>query len=137
MTRNKDRQPDRPTYGWHVAGRARKPAPLFGQRLATLRRELGLTQVQLAEALGISEKLVDYYERRAPNPSLGFVKKVARFFDVSPVYFAADELPTKKKPGPRSKLDKRVDEIRKLPPKQQELVLLMIDSFLAQARKAS
>jgi transcriptional regulator with XRE-family HTH domain len=96
-----------------------------------------LTQQQFADALGISKKLVDYYERRAPNPSLDFVKKVARFFDVTPGFFAADELPKKTRPGPKSRLDARVDEIKKLPPKQQELVLIMLDSFLSQARRAS
>ncbi len=96
-----------------------------------------MTQQQFADALGISKKLVDYYERRAPNPSLDFVKKVARFFDVTPGFFAADELPKKTRPGPKSRLDARVDEIKKLPPKQQELVLIMLDSFLSQARRAS
>lgn len=95
-----------------------------------------MTQPEFAQALGITDKLVDYYERRAPNPSLAFVKRVARFFDVSPSFFLADEVPTKTKPGPKSRIDARVAEIKKLPPKKQELILLMLDSFLMQARKA-
>jgi hypothetical protein len=64
------------------------------------------------------------------------LKKLAAFFDVSPTYFVADELTTRKKPGPTSRFDERVAKIKQLPPKQQELVLLMIDSFLAQAKRA-
>lgn len=38
---------------------------------------------------------------------------------------------------PRSRIDERADQIKQLPSKQQQLVLIMIDSFLAQARHAS
>ncbi|MCP4501177.1 MAG: helix-turn-helix transcriptional regulator [Deltaproteobacteria bacterium] len=121
-----------------MVGRAKTPAPLFGQRLSALRRERGLTQLQLSEELETTEQLITYYERRAKNPTLSFVEKVASYFDVSPGYFTSEEQESpRRKPGPRSKFDVRVDELKKLPPKQQELVLLMIDSFLAQSRKAS
>lgn len=113
-----------------MVGRSKKPAPLFGQRLSGLRRERGLTQPDFAAALGISAKLVDYYERRAPNPSLKFVKKVAAFFDVTPGYFLADSTTTKARPGPKSRLDSRVAEIKKLPPKKQELAIKMLDLVL-------
>jgi transcriptional regulator with XRE-family HTH domain len=110
-----------------MVGRSKKPAPVFGQRLSGLRREKGMTQAELATALGITGKLVDYYERRAPNPSLRFVKKVAAFFDVTPGYFLADSTTTKVRPGPKSRLDVRVAEIKKLPPKKQELAIKMLD----------
>jgi DNA-binding transcriptional regulator YiaG len=54
-----------------MAGRpATKAAPLFGQRLSALRKARGLTQRELAEALGTTREMVDYYERRAINPAL-------------------------------------------------------------------
>jgi transcriptional regulator with XRE-family HTH domain len=135
-----NRNPDAraPPYARGVmVGRAKTPAPLFGQRLAALRRRRGLTQPQLAKELRISVGMMEYYERRAPNPSLEFIKAVAKFFDVSPSYLVADEPHVKKKPGPKSRIDERVEKIKQLPPKQQELVLIMLDSFLAQAKRAS
>ncbi len=137
MTINPKHNASAPPYRDVVmVGRAKTPAPLFGQRLAGLRKQRGLTQVQFAEQLGISDKLVEYYERRAKNPSMELIKRVADFFEVSPSYFVADEVQAPRKPGPRSEIDKRVAEIKQLPPKQQRLVLIMLDSFLAQARQA-
>jgi DNA-binding XRE family transcriptional regulator len=52
-----------------------KEAPIFGQRLAALRRAKGLSQTQLAELLDITRKMIDYYERRAGNPSLDFIQR--------------------------------------------------------------
>ena len=137
MTLNPKHNAQAPAYRDVVmVGRAKTPAPLFGQRLASLRKQRGLTQLQFAEQLGISDKLVEYYERRAKNPSMELIKRVADFFEVSASYFVADEVQAPRKPGPRSEIDKRVAEIKQLPPKQQRLVLIMLDSFLAQARQA-
>lgn len=116
-----------------MAGRPpTKEAPLFGQRLSSLRKEKGLTQVELAEALGISGKLVDYYERRCPNPNTSFVKEVASFFGVTVGALVAENYEAPKKPGPRSALDERVDKIKQLPRRQQELVVALLDAFLSQ-----
>jgi transcriptional regulator with XRE-family HTH domain len=60
-----------------------KEAPIFDQRLAALRRAKGLSQTQLAELLDITRKMIDYYERRADNPSLNFIKGAAGALDVS------------------------------------------------------
>lgn len=137
MAINPNHKPLRAPYRDDVmVGRARTPAPIFGQRLASLRKQRGLTQLQFAQQFGISDKLVEYYERRAKNPQMELVKKLAAFFDVSPSYFVADEVQPPRRPGPRSEIDKRVVEIKQLPAKQQKLVLIMIDSFLAQARDA-
>jgi len=40
----------------------------FGSRLAELRKAAGYTQTQLAEALGISQRMVAYYESIEDNP---------------------------------------------------------------------
>lgn len=130
MARNPNRVRSLIAYGGGMVGRAKTPAPLFGQRLAALRKEMGLTQPQLAVELEISDKLVDYYERRAHNPSLEFVKKVADYFGVSPVYFTAEELPTRKRPGPKSKLDNAVEKARKLPRQKQLVVAQLIEAYV-------
>lgn len=40
----------------------------FGSRLAELRKAAGYTQTQLADALGISQRMVAYYESIEDNP---------------------------------------------------------------------
>ena len=88
----------------------------------------------LCREYGVSRN--EYDERRAKNPSMELIKRVADFFEVSPSYFVADEVQAPRKPGPRSEIDKRVAEIKQLPPRQQRLLLIMLDSFLARARQA-
>ncbi|MCP4501803.1 MAG: helix-turn-helix transcriptional regulator [Deltaproteobacteria bacterium] len=111
---------------------------IFGKRLLELRKEAGFSRVHVAERLLVSESMVAYYEKKSPLPSEDLAQRCAEIFDVSTSVFLEKEQETpRRKPGPRSKFDVRVDELKKLPPKQQELVLLMIDSFLAQSRKAS
>jgi DNA-binding XRE family transcriptional regulator len=55
-----------------MAGRPpTKEAPIFGQRLAALRRAKDLSQTQLAELLDTTRKMIDYYEREpAIRPSI-------------------------------------------------------------------
>ena len=40
----------------------------FGERLAAIRKARGLTQVQLAEAAGTTQRAVSYYETEAGFP---------------------------------------------------------------------
>jgi transcriptional regulator with XRE-family HTH domain len=42
-----------------------------------------LSQTQLAELLDTTRKMIDYYERRAGNPSLDFIQRAAEALDGS------------------------------------------------------
>jgi len=104
----------------------------FGERLAEARKSSGLTQHQLADKLGVSQQMVDYYERRARNPSAVFVRRVAALLDVS-----ADTLlgaPTARvKRGPLSEWEKRVNSIKGLPRDKQREIQNVVDALLASA----
>ncbi len=110
-------------------------APRFGQRLAALRKNRGLTQKQFAEAVGITIKMVDYYERRAANPSLEFLQQASQVLRVS-VGELVGSLPdsARKHRGPASRLEQRIDQIRRLPQKDREFILSLIDTVLERAR---
>jgi len=120
-----------------MAGRPpTREAPIFGKRLAVLRKERGLTQEELAKILGVTRKAVDYYERRAKNPSAEVLAHVAKRLDVSAGWLMGAEdvarIPVKR--GPPSHLEERIQQIRQLPKKEQEVVLRMLDGLLASAR---
>ena len=55
----------------------------FSDMLARLRRERGMTQAELAEALGISKSAVSMYERGNREPELDLLEKIADQFSVS------------------------------------------------------
>jgi len=123
-----------------MAGRpATKEAPVFSQRLVMLRKQKGLTQTQLAERLGISREMMNYYERRSPNPSLEVIQKLAEALEVSvPELLGVDMKAAHKrsKPGPTPQLQLRFERIQRLPRKEQEFILRFLDTFLEKAESA-
>lgn len=59
---------------------------MIGQRLRELRKEKGLTQKQLADMLGISDKGYGYYELEQREPSISMIIILCDFYDVSADY---------------------------------------------------
>lgn len=58
----------------------------FSNRLRELRTQAGLTQLQLAQQLGITKSVISFYElsERAPSPDV--LIRIARIFHVSTDY---------------------------------------------------
>lgn len=56
---------------------------LFGVALNRARRELGLTQVELAEKLGTTDRSISDLERGKTNPKLDTVAHFARSLEIS------------------------------------------------------
>lgn len=61
-----------------------------GERIRHLRTTLGLTQEQLASALGISYQQIQKYETGANRVSAGRLYEIAIQLDVEPAFFFAD-----------------------------------------------
>jgi transcriptional regulator with XRE-family HTH domain len=91
-----------------------------------------LSQSEFAQKAGISRPMVDYYERRAPNPATSFVIKAAAALGVT-----TDELlgvsRSGGKVGRKSKLDRYVEQVKQLPRAEQQYVL----KFLEQVTSAT
>lgn len=109
---------------------ATKPQPKLGQRISALRKERGLSQPQLAKLLECSREVVSYYERRATNPTAEFLEKLAEIFEVPVAELLSEESSKKRKPGPSSQLEARLDQVRQLPRQRQKFILDFIDTVL-------
>ena len=118
-----------------MAGRPpMREAPLFGQRLAAARKSRGWSQTKLAQKLETTQKVIDYYERRAANPSLAFIQRAAKVLEVSAADLVGDESkPERSRPGPPPQLARRLEQIRQLPRKEQEFVIRFLDTVLEKA----
>jgi transcriptional regulator with XRE-family HTH domain len=55
----------------------------FGTRIRELRKERGLSQGELAEKLGTSQKVISDYERERTSPPKHRLPHIARFFGLS------------------------------------------------------
>jgi transcriptional regulator with XRE-family HTH domain len=112
-----------------------KDAPPFGRRLAALRRQKGLSQRELAERMQTTQKMVDYYERRAANPALEVVQKAAAALEVSPAQLIGDgTAPARlnKKTGPTGKVQRIFEDVSRLPRRQQEHIVRVVSALVMQ-----
>lgn len=55
----------------------------FGTMIATLRKEKGMTQLELAEKMGVTDKAVSKWERDLSFPDVSSLPKLAEIFGVS------------------------------------------------------
>lgn len=106
----------------------------LGTRIAQVRKERGLTQVQLAETLGISQQQMASFEVGRRKLPLSVLAPLARALTVSleELVEQTTEKP-KGKRGPVPKLQQQLDTISALPKPQQRFVMQVIDTVLAQA----
>lgn len=58
----------------------------FGNRLKELRTQAGMTQLQLAQRMGITKSVVSFYELQERTPSPEVLVKLAGIFHVSTDY---------------------------------------------------
>ena len=117
-----------------MAGRpSTKEAPSFGKRLAAIRKQQGLSQAQLAERLGSTRSNIDYYERRATNPTLDFIQRCAEVLGVKVPELVGEDAMPKRKRGPSSRLEQVAERISKLPRTKQNMILDMVEGAIDKA----
>lgn len=63
----------------------------FGERLKNLRNEKGISQPQLAQALGVSKGIISLWECNLREPLASNVILAARFFGVTTDYILGIE----------------------------------------------
>lgn len=111
-----------------------RPRPPQGQHLTNLRLAAGLTQTALAELIGESQANIARWEVNDRPPRADVAVKLAKALGVS-----VDQILnlSKKpaKPGPKGKLARAVEEVSRLPPRQQDQVLQVINALLLQFRQ--
>lgn len=90
---------------------------VIGVRIKSLRKKENLTQKQLAKKIGVSQRMIGYYESEERFPPHDVLTKLADFFSISTDYLlgraVTDE--TKKQLTPKDEKDiaKRMEEIKK------------------------
>lgn len=120
-----------PVYAWaDMARPTTKQATDFGTQLTEARNAAGLTQAQLAARLSVSQQMIDYYERRAKNPTADFIRKAAATLNVTVDQLLGHEVKNGRKPGPPSKLHQKIDQVARLPRAKQQYVLQFLDQVL-------
>jgi len=104
----------------------------LGSRIATLRKERGLTQVQLAETLGVSQQHMQSFEKGRRRVPVSALPELSKALGVSiEDLIEADTKPSKR--GPTAKLQRQLEQLQELPRSSQRFVTQMLDTVLQQA----
>ena len=78
----------------------------FGNMVAALRKEKGMTQLELAEKMGVTDKAVSKWERDLSFPDVSSIPKLAEILEVS-----VDELMQVKTDAKEDTTKRKIDEI--------------------------
>lgn len=110
----------------------------LGQRIAHYRKAVDMTQVQLAEALEISQKTLAHYEVGRLRISVEMLTTLAAKIGVSVEQLLEDDaLQTGSskaaKRGPSSLLERQIAQVSQLPRAKQKFVSEMLDTVIQQA----
>jgi transcriptional regulator with XRE-family HTH domain len=103
----------------------------FGQRLASLRKAAGFTQIELAAELGISQRMVAYYESPQSTPPANLLPQIATALGVTidELFGRGAKRRLVKQEGD-SRLRRRLLAIEKLDVAEKRQVLQVIDAFI-------
>jgi transcriptional regulator with XRE-family HTH domain len=107
----------------------------LGGRIASLRKEQGFTQAQLAGVLSLTQQMVASYEVGRRRVPVSLLPKIAAALAVSVETLIGQGRATPAKRGPAPKLQQQMERIQRLPRAKQRLVLQMLDGVLAQASR--
>jgi transcriptional regulator with XRE-family HTH domain len=116
-----------------LAGRpSKKKATESGARLGALRKQAGLSQAALAEAVGIPQRTISFYEREASAIPSTLVPALAKALGVSmEELLGINEGVQHSKRGPKSQLERQLEAVATLPRHQQQKILAVVEAMIA------
>lgn len=84
----------------------------LGMMISSLRKEKGMTQLELAEKMGVTDKAVSKWERDLSFPDINSIPKLAEVFEVSVDELMQVKTETKENMS-KNKIDEIVDTVLK------------------------
>jgi transcriptional regulator with XRE-family HTH domain len=102
----------------------------FGQRIAALRKNRGLTQSDLADTLGLDQTAIASYEVGRRRVPLSLIAPLAQALGVSVGELIVEENPNSK-PGPTPKLQRQIEQVGQLTKGKQKFVSDFLETVLA------
>src|ERR1700678_1063952 len=109
-----------------------KPRTDFGRRMADARERAGLTQQQLAEKLGTSQRAVAHWERDPGALRPDQIAAVADTLNVTTDELLGRSTKDRAPKGPPGKLRAAFDKPHKLPRNQQSRIVEFVEAYVNQ-----
>jgi transcriptional regulator with XRE-family HTH domain len=109
---------------------AKHERPDFGQRLADARERAGLTQQQLAQRIGVDQRVITYWERRPVALRPEQLKALADTLNTSTDELLGRTVKDSAPKGPPGKMRLLFEAASQLPRSQQQKVVALLDAFV-------
>lgn len=114
----------------HAMKRRTQTTTTFGERLAALRKSAGYTQVEFAQEVGISQRMVAYYEGPEAHPPAHLLADMARVLGISTDELLGHTPLRRAKRTGASRLERRLQQLEKLTPQEKRQALQLLDAFI-------
>jgi transcriptional regulator with XRE-family HTH domain len=101
----------------------------FGKRLAEFRRAAGLTQKQLGEKAGVSNRVIHYYEGETDYPPAHLIEPIARALNVTMEELLGVKAVKQQRDPQHAALWRRLKKIESLPKADQKALLHYLDAL--------
>ncbi len=111
-------------------------APFFqalGSRITSARKAQNRTQQEIADQLGVAQQTYAKWETGRARIQVDMLPRLAQGLQVSMDELVGVKTGPQPKRGPVNNFEKRIERMRKLPRTKQQLILDMLDAFLAKA----
>lgn len=102
----------------------------FGARLAELRKAAGVTQTALAAEIGISQRMMAYYEGPSAQPPANLLPLIARALGVSIDALLGVESSLRRAKATDTRLQRRLAQIEKLSVQERRQILQVLDALI-------
>lgn len=118
------------------AGRpSTRPRTELGERILQARQQAGLTQEQLAQKLGVNQRVITYWERKPVALKPEQLAALAAALGVTGDFLLGRSEPKARGTGPTGKARQVFEAVSALPRDQQTHILRVVEAFVAQHRK--
>jgi transcriptional regulator with XRE-family HTH domain len=103
----------------------------FGKRLARMRRTSGLTQQELGEKIGVSKRVIAYYEGETTYPPAHLIEPLARVLKSSTDELLGLKSLKQQRDPEHAALWRRLKKVETLPKKDQKALLHYLDALVS------
>jgi transcriptional regulator with XRE-family HTH domain len=117
----------------------KKALPVFSRNLRRIRKTKGLSQYDLADKTGLSQRMIYHYENHVSEPPLSKIAIIAKALDVAVADLLED--PAAETALNASHFDtrslKKLQDILSLPPNDRAIIYRMLNKLIRENKRQS
>lgn len=102
----------------------------IGKTIAGIRKEKGISQVELSEMIGISQKLLSHYEIGRLHISAEIIIKIATALDVNTDNILIPDKKNNTKKQTNLRITRRMRELESFPEIKKKAILQVLDDLI-------